>query len=108
MNNPVSVILRPYQPNTDDPLIYSSWTKNNWYSPKEKITVTKGQWFKMKIQAIKQTLLTSEVRIACLSDDLNVICGYCVLDDDKPIWIWVKDRYRKQGIAKLLMKPKEK
>lgn len=107
MNDAATVVIRDYIPSMDDPLIYSSWTKNNWYSPKEPIQIPKAEWFKLKIKSIKQVLETSSVRVACLSDDPNVIAGYAILDQGRVLWVWVKDRYRRQGIAKLLTQEKQ-
>lgn len=104
----MNIIVRPYQPN-DDALIYSTWTKNRWYScgRREKPQPNKAQWFRDMIDMIKDIIGTGSVLIACSSEDPNLIAGYIASKDRKPVWIYVKENYRKQGIGTLLKKKVE-
>lgn len=98
----VEIIIRDYNPKTDDPYIYSTWTKYCWYSPTEEHTKTKKDWFTDKIQEIKQLLESGRVKIACFKEDPYVIAGYIVAKDGDVVWTCTKKDYHNQGIERLL------
>lgn len=104
--NPVEIILRPYTPETDDPYIYSTWTKYAWYSPPEPIRTPKAQWFAEKIQSIKELLPRATIRIACFKDQPYVIAGYIVIAHGRTQWLCIKKEYRDEGIEALLTQDK--
>ena len=43
------------------------------------------------------------VKIACLTEDPEVILGYSITEGDIIHWVYVKEMWRKQGIAKMLL-----
>lgn len=100
----VEIVIRPYSHLTDDPYIYSTWTRYAWYSPKEPIKESKRIFFKNKSKEIKDILLTNQVNIACCSDSPYFIIGYIAVHDSKIAWMCVKKTYKDQGIEELLIK----
>ncbi len=102
------VVLRDYDSKTDDPYIYSTWTKFGYYSPKEPITIPKQLWFEQKIQAIREMLATGDVRVACLKYEPYVIIGYSVYFNNVLKKLCIKSRFRNQGVEYLLTKSKKR
>lgn len=100
----MEIVIRDYNPKTDDPYIYSTWTKYSWYSPKEEIHVSKKEYFSHLIQHIKYVLMKGETKIACLKDDPYVIIGYIVMHENNISWKCIKKDYHNQGIDELLIK----
>jgi hypothetical protein len=106
----MNIKLRAYR-TEDAPLIYNSWSKNDWYSPKEPIRLEKKEWFKEKIGLIGDLLDKGKTFIAHLDSDPSFIVGYAVFNQNSLQFVYVKKDYRRQGIGALLkkqMKPKEK
>lgn len=108
--NPIEVIIRLYEPENDDPYIYSTWSRYAYYSlkiGKEKKDI-KQKWFKEKIKEISEILKSGRVHIACLKTDVSFIIGYIVFKDGEMKWICIKNSYRKEiAIEKLLLKSME-
>lgn len=100
----MEITIREYDSKTDDPYIYSTWTKYAFYSPEKPIKTAKHVWFKQKIDEIKNLLATSHVKIACIKGSPYVIIGYIVLKDGEIRWLCVKKDYHNQGVEKLLEK----
>lgn len=103
----IEIILRDYDPKTDDPYIYSTWTRYCWYSPKEPHHIPeskKAAWFRGKTKEIKKVLETSKVKVACFRGMTYVIVGYIVSSGEDVIWTCVKKDYQGQGIESLLTK----
>ncbi len=100
------IIIRNYSPVTDDPYIYSTWTKYAWYSPKEPIGMSKRKFFHEKIKYIRHVLENQKsiVRTACMKDDPDTIMGYVVAYDGELEWICVKKTFIESGIKELLLK----
>lgn len=101
MSESVQIIIRPYQPQTDDPLIYSTWTKSCYYADKSQV-IDKRDWFTQKIKEIRSHLENHTVCVACFQDDPNSILGYAVFEGHRLVWMYVKKNYRDQGIERLL------
>jgi len=96
------VIIRPYDPKTDAPLIYSTWRNALWYG--DKNNVDSDEFYAQATREIKKILETSQVRIACLSDDHDLIVGYSVMTGSNIEFVYVKLDYREKGIGALLVK----
>lgn len=99
---PIEIITRSYNQKTDDPYIYSTWTRYAYYSAKDPIKTSKPVWFKNKSDQIKEILPKSDIKVACFRDDPAFILGYIVVLDRKLKWLCVKKDYHDQGIEKLL------
>ncbi len=59
-------------------------------------------------QAVLQALLdrpTTEVKVACLKDDPDVILGYLVHKGPRIDWVFIKSAWRGIGIARSLIPP---
>ena len=54
---------------------------------------------------LKAMILKCNVKVACLPDDPSVIIGYSILSPDYQaiVWVYVKQAWRKKGIAKSLV-----
>ena len=54
---------------------------------------------------VDRLLNTNNVVIACLKDNEDVIVGYSVLSPDFLTihWVYVKKRWRKQGLGRMLL-----
>lgn len=98
------VTLREYEPGTDDPYIYSTWSKYSYYSPKRPVKISKDKFFKDKNAEIKEIITHGKVKVACIKDDPYVIIGYIVVKDGNLEWICVKKDYHEQGIESLLIR----
>jgi hypothetical protein len=98
----IEIIIRSYQSQIDDPYIYSTWRKYAWYSPKEKICVSKGQFFKEKIEEIKKILSQGIIKIACFKNEPIALMGFIVAHEGKIAALFVKKDYLKEGIPELL------
>jgi GNAT superfamily N-acetyltransferase len=88
----------------DIPFIYSSWLESyasTW-------DVKKSTFMKEYRYVIDEFLGNSHVLVACKKDEHDVVFGYLVADFVAPIihYCYVKEVFRKQGIAKSLFKLK--
>jgi hypothetical protein len=107
MSEPIHIIIRPYDPKTDEAFVYATWTQNTFYSRKELISVQKKQWFGEKSKSIGEILKSAQVFIACHKNDPYTIAGYSVVDHGKTIWSYIKKDYRNDGVETLLTKQNE-
>lgn len=107
------IILRKYDSKTDDPYIYSTWSKFCYYSLPQSGALSpkdKKEWFKQKSAQIRQYLEAAQTLVACLRDDPDFLVGYVVGDSQGILWLCVKKQFRNQGIEQLLINginPKE-
>lgn len=113
-----SVIVRPFNSSVDSGFIFSSYPKGVYHGSSTAINPVsdttskeyrdfKDQWFKAFFEHVKHQLATAQVFIACLAEDPDAIIGYCIINSTTLEFIYIKEPYRKQGIAKLLIKNKE-
>lgn len=49
----------------------------------------------------------NNIRIACLSDETDVILGYSILNSDSTVlqFVYVKERWRRKGVGRQLVPP---
>lgn len=99
----VSVVIRDFNSQDDEPFIYSSWRNSSYYSSNSKAPGSASKYFTEKSKQIKDILEKAQVRIACLKDSPATMVGYCVYTGDHLNWLYVKTDYRKKGIGTLLM-----
>lgn len=102
----INIVVRPFNPDRDEAMVYSTWRNSSFYSAMNRPTGTPSKYFHDKTREIKKILTTAQVRIACFQDDPLVIVGYCVFTGNHLDWIYVKEDFRKKGIGTLLM-PKQ-
>lgn len=113
--------IRSYDVLEDRNFIYSTWLKGLRYknpflkSVKEDKNSNDplfkyysslfSQGFYKHYQPILEELFKSpqlKVNLACLKEDPHVILGYCVYTENTLHWMFVKNAWRKLGIAKLI------
>lgn len=89
---------------SDLPFVYASWLKglrygNDWFG-----MIDSEAYFTAYHKVIEHILHSPgvEVKVACLSDDLDVILGYSVSSPNALSWVFVKRPWRNIGIAKAL------
>jgi hypothetical protein len=100
----MNIIIRPFNAEKDSGVIYSSFPKGVYYGSLNEIKIKKSLWFKNFFHYIQLQLHQAKVSIACLDNDENTILGYCIINGKTLEWVYVKEMFRKSGIAKLLLK----
>lgn len=106
----LNIITRSFIPDLDQAMIYATWRNGRYYGMKDKhrekhrgdSTIV----FRRLTSEIAQAMNEAQVKIACLEDDPTIIVGYVVFHGNHLDWIYVKEDYRKQGVASLLI-PKD-
>lgn len=87
---------------SDISFIYDSFMKSyKADGPLGKIT-TKRVFFQEFPQVIDRILSTSKVQIMCLSEEPKIIVGYIIFQPQLIHYIFVKEPFRRNGIAKTL------
>lgn len=99
----MNVIIRPFDREMDTGLILDSWPKNAYHSAAHEIAAPKSEWFARMHLYVQVELKRATILVACMDEDPNVIAGYMVVDEECLEFIWVKPRYRRTGIAGLLL-----
>lgn len=89
---------------TDTAIIYDTWAKGAWYAKQKPIRTDRDQWFQSFHAYIQSILERAEISVACLSTDPDFIVGYAILDKEALEWVYVKNMFRRQGIAAFLLK----
>jgi len=100
----MQVVIRPFNASLDTGLIYSSYPKGVYYGSFTPIDTPKDKWFKAFYIEMQDQLKTSTVSIACMSDNEDVIIGYSIVTGTCLEFVYVKEQFRNQGIARLLLK----
>jgi hypothetical protein len=101
-----TVRLREFDRETDSPMLFSTWRNALWFDKEDRDETKNHAFFRSCTRLIKMIISNpaTQVRVACLSDDLNLILGVAVVNKDNLIWVYVKADYRGRGIATLLAK----
>lgn len=97
------VIVRTFEPN-DANFITSTFLRGVYYGNSFYKKIDQDTFF-VRYKAVLATLLsksTLSLRVACLADDTDIILGWAMWDGPVLHYIYVKDAFRRQGIAKLL------
>jgi hypothetical protein len=99
------VITRSYDPQVDNPFIFSTWRNSVWFDTHKDDEVDHVS-FRVMTKEIRRVLekQNAEVRIACLKEDPTHLIGYGVLDNGTIEFVYIKIDYRNQGVATLLTK----
>lgn len=87
---------------TDIPFVYSSWLKSYRYDSYMGKYINPGIFKDRYKYVIDHILLKSHVSIATSSDDPYLIMGYIVFEPGLLHYIFVKDVFEKNGIARIL------
>lgn len=101
MTDGLNTIIRDPQPE-DINFILSTMLKGLYYGSRFWSEVDQDAFFKNYEPFIKNLMIKSQVKIACLEDDQDVILGYSMFDHNILHFIFVKKSYRKLGIGRKL------
>lgn len=103
----VKVVIRLVQIN-DKAFIFSSYLHGNYYGHKYFNQMDKEVYFESAAQFLKDILLRSDTQIdvATLEDDFDHILGFIIYQGKNILWVYVKNDYRKSGIARMLYENK--
>jgi GNAT superfamily N-acetyltransferase len=104
----MTIRIRKFDPDLDSGLIYSSCPKGVYYGAAREILAPKHEWFKTFFLRLKELLATGDVLVACAEDDPGFIIGYSIIKNYVLHFVYVKENYRNQGIAKALTQGKFK
>lgn len=101
-----AVTVRQYDGEKDAAMLFSTWRNALWFDTADRDESKNHKFFRDCTRLIKTILANTDtkVRVACLSDDPNLILGVSVVNKENLIWIYVKADYRARGIATLLAK----
>jgi GNAT superfamily N-acetyltransferase len=105
------ILIREYKPE-DRSFIISTWLKGN-YSQMAAYRVAANYFVKPVSEAyfkhhgaIIERILndpTTTIFVACNEEDQGQIFGYAIMGDDCFHWVYTKQVYRRNGIAKKLL-----
>lgn len=92
----------------DDNFILATFLRGVYYGNPITAMIPKDIFmahYKYKAEALVKDRNKAIVKIACLPDDEDVIIGYSILSTDYQTihYVYVKDRFRKQGIGRSLV-----
>ena len=94
-------IIREPRPE-DLSFIYSTWLNSFYYDSWAK-SIRKSVYFNNYKKVLDRILDSAHISIACDPNDESVIYGYLISESDIAHYIYVKDAFRKFGIAKDLV-----
>lgn len=98
--------IRDYTP-ADRNFLRATFLRGNYYGHSWFNLIPQDIYFKNYAKVADHLIDsgTMVIKIACLPDDPSVILGYSILSPDYQTihWCHVKDRFRKNGIAKALL-----
>lgn len=89
----------------DRAFIMATWLRGLYYGNPWFKEIEKDVFMHKYHDVITRVLLkpTTEVAIAALKDDEDTILGYSVTDNKTLHWVFVKEVWRKMGIAKAII-----
>jgi hypothetical protein len=95
------VCVRPPEPG-DINFMLSTMLRGLFFGSKFWGEVDQDSFFKYYEPFLKTLMLKSDIRVACLDDDQDVILGWSMYSGSVMHFVFVKKSYRKKGIAKML------
>lgn len=99
-----TVVKRSFIPDMDEAFVYATWRNSKYYgTPGLKKSGDSKEIFRQLTSDIRKILINARVNLACLQDDATFIVGYAVYTNTHLNWVYVRDDYRKNGIATLLV-----
>lgn len=87
---------------SDISFIYATWLNSYHYDSWTK-SIAKSVFFDNYKRIIDELLLNSQVKVACVPADQDIILGYMVSEPDFIHYAFVKEAFRGFGIAKSLL-----
>lgn len=86
----------------DLPLIYSTWMLGLYHGCDWFNKIEKKAFFDNYKKVVEKRVTDSDIKVAVLTEDPDVILGYVCYRGNVLDWIFVKKAWRKMGIAKML------
>lgn len=87
------IVIR--QANKDDePFLFSTYLKHNWYDKRNTTLLPKLVWMGAQRRRLKKIFNDNKIKMACLSDDPDIIIGYGFIDKDEKPFVYVKMAWR--------------
>lgn len=102
----LSIVTRSFEPQLDQAMVYATWRNGRYYGSRDRQHTNTKDEFRRLTKEIHEILHKATVRVACLEESPEVIIGYVVYTHNHLDWIYVKEDYRRQGIASLIL-PKQ-
>jgi len=103
MNKKDLIAIRDFHPN-DTNFIYDTWLNSLRYGNQVFGLIDTVRYYEVYRAIITHILKDAQVKVACLKEDDQIILGYSVTDKDSKVhWVYVKELWRKLGIAKDLL-----
>lgn len=87
----------------DLPFIYATWLRSLYYGNPMYKQIVKDLFFNKYKLVLYELVSRSNVQVCCLTDDPDTILGYSVHEGDRLHWVYVKEPWRKLGLAKALV-----
>ena len=102
----MNIVVRPFEPVTDSGFIFSTLPKSIYYGSSVKIPVSRASFFSTSFAYVEAITTEKHTRsyIACLKDNPYVIIGYAIIHGTCLEFVYVKELFRGQKIATLLLK----
>lgn len=100
------IAIRPAN-SSDRNFILATWLRGAYYGNEFFGNIDKAYFFETYGRAIELILDKTNVKasVACLLAEPDVILGYCIHEAPGALhWVYVKEPWRKQGIANMLLK----
>ena len=100
------ITTRDFNPDTDTGFIIDTMPKAIYYDSNPRRGRPSQKWFKDFHNYLTEILSGeyTKVVIATMQDDQDMILGYSIINHDVLHFAYVKDAYRKQGIASMMVK----
>lgn len=89
----------------DHNFIMATFLRGLYYGDSWFSLIPKDEFMKNYKDVAEALISKSTIKIACLTEDANVILGYSILSPDYQTihWVFVKAAWRNQGIAKSIV-----
>lgn len=88
---------------SDVPFLVSTWRNALLYSSPTFSHIRRKSFVERYTPIITKLLANSEVRVACLESDPDIILGYLVGQEDMLHFVYIKKAWRNQGMCNLLL-----
>ena len=87
----------------DAAFIFATWLRSLYFGSSFFRRIDKDTYFDKYKLVVSALLAMATIKIACLSEDQDVVVGYAVYEGPVLHWVYVKKNWRKQGVARLLV-----
>lgn len=87
----------------DQAFIYSSFLKGLYYGNDFYRSIDKDIFMKEYKKVLEHLLIKRQCKVACLTDDEDVVIGYSIFESGILDYVFVKPVWRKIGVAKDLI-----